>query len=112
MAVARGRAARSAFENNRAAAGGGGADGRNQARRCCAEILSQGAPVKGPAILLLHSLKRARNIVLALGLLLSLFQLLLILMARAYEVAGSFAQMAALMPPFMRELIGSSMASF
>lgn len=68
--------------------------------------------MKGPAILLLHSLKRARNIVLALGILLSLFQLFLILMARAYEVEGSFAQMAALMPPFMRDLIGSSMASF
>jgi ABC-2 type transport system permease protein len=68
--------------------------------------------MKGPTVLLLHSLKRARTVVLALGLLLSAFQILLIMMAGSFENSGSFAQLSTLIPPFVRDLIGPSMTSF
>jgi ABC-type transport system involved in multi-copper enzyme maturation permease subunit len=68
--------------------------------------------MKGAAILLLQTLKRSRWVLFALSVLLSLFQILLIYMARSYELAGSFSQMAQLIPPIFREMIGSALPSF
>jgi beta-exotoxin I transport system permease protein len=68
--------------------------------------------MRGPLSLLAHSLKRARTLLLAMGVLLGVFQVLLIVVARAIESSGSFEQMSAMMPPFVRELLGPSFASF
>jgi ABC-2 type transport system permease protein len=57
------------------------------------------------------SLKRARTLLLAMGLLLAAFQVLLVVIARSIEHAGEFEQMASLLPPFVRSLLGPSIAS-
>src|SRR5207247_8539470 len=61
----------------------------------------------GPA-LLAHSLGRVRTLVLVMGLLLAAFQVLLTLVAGSIQRSGSFAQVAALVPPFVRQLLGES----
>jgi ABC-2 type transport system permease protein len=63
-------------------------------------------------LLLAHSLKRARLLTLTAGLLLAAFQVILIVVARGLERSGSFAQLGDLLPPFVRELMGPSLASF
>src|SRR5216117_3565571 len=64
------------------------------------------------ALLLLGlSLKRARTLLLATGLLLGAFQVLLVLIARSIHRAGEFEQIASLLPPFARALLGPSLAS-
>ena len=65
----------------------------------------------GPLLLLALSLKRARTLLLATGLLLVVFQVLLVLIAGSFERAGEFEQLAALLPPFVRTLLGPSVAS-
>jgi ABC-2 type transport system permease protein len=65
----------------------------------------------GPALLLRLSLKRARVLLAATGLLLVLFQVLLVLIARSFERAGEFEQLASLLPPFVRTLLGPALAS-
>lgn len=67
--------------------------------------------MKGPLILLAHSLKRVRMLVLAMAALLVGFQVLLIVVARSIQTSGSFEQLGDLMPPFVREIIGPSFAS-
>ncbi len=62
--------------------------------------------------LLLHSLGRVRTLVLAIGLLLCLLQVILILVARSLDTGGQFAQLATLLPPFVRELLGPSVTAF
>jgi ABC-2 type transport system permease protein len=62
--------------------------------------------------LLGHSLWRLRTLVLTMALLLAGFQVVLIFVAGSLEGSGAFEQLAALLPPFARELLGSSMASF
>ena len=47
-----------------------------------------------------------------MGLLLAVFQLFLIVMARSIQRSGSFERMSALIPPFARELLGPSLTSF
>jgi ABC-2 type transport system permease protein len=47
-----------------------------------------------------------------MGLLLAGFQVVLILVAGSIQRSGGFEQLANLMPPFARELMGPSMASF
>ncbi len=65
------------------------------------------------AILLLgHTLKRGRLMVLATGALLAAFQLALIAVGRSFQNNGGFDQLGALIPPFARDLMGPSMASF
>src|SRR5207247_10396567 len=61
----------------------------------------------GPA-LLAHSLRRVRTLVIVMGLLLAAFQVLLTLVAGSIQRSGSFAQVAALAPPFVRQLMGAS----
>jgi ABC-2 type transport system permease protein len=66
-----------------------------------------------PALLLLgYSLKRMRTLLLAMGLVLGAFQILLVAVARSVERSGGFTQLAALIPPFARELLGPSIAMF
>jgi ABC-2 type transport system permease protein len=65
----------------------------------------------GPILLLALSLKRARTLLTATGLLLAAFQVLLVLIARSIERAGEFDQLASLLPPFARALLGPSVAS-
>ncbi len=62
--------------------------------------------------LLLHSLERVRTLVVVIGLLLCLLQVILILVARSLDTGGQFAQLATLLPPFLRELLGPSVTAF
>lgn len=68
--------------------------------------------MKGALRLLAHSLKRVRSLIGAIGLLLCGFQMVLILVARSIQNSGGFDQLSAMLPPFARELMGPSMASF
>ena len=67
--------------------------------------------MKGPLVLLAHSFKRVRTIVIAMGVLLVIFQVFLIIVARSIQRSNTFEQMGALMPPFVREMLGPSFAS-
>lgn len=68
--------------------------------------------MSGPAFLLLHSVKRTRTLVLTTGALLALFQVLLIFVARSIHNSGGFNQLAELLPPFVRQLMGPAFTSF
>lgn len=63
-------------------------------------------------LLVVHSLKRVRTLVLTTGLLLGAFQLILIFVAGSIQGSGGFEQLATLLPPFFRELLGPALASF
>ena len=63
-------------------------------------------------LLVVHSLKRVRTLVLTTGLLLGAFQLILIFVAGSIQGSGGFEQLATLLPPFVRELLGPAVASF
>ena len=65
----------------------------------------------GPVLLLALSLKRARTLLIALGFLLAALQVLLVLIACSIEHGGDFEQLASLLPPFVRALLGPSVAS-
>lgn len=65
----------------------------------------------GPLLLLSLSLKRARTLLIATGLLLAAFQVLLVLVARSIERTGDFEQLASMLPPFVRALLGPAVAS-
>lgn len=66
--------------------------------------------MKGPCLLLALSLKRARTLLIATGLLLAAFQVLLVLIARSIRPT-EFDQLASLLPPFVRAILGPSLAS-
>ena len=68
--------------------------------------------MRRPLTLLLHSLKRVRILVLAMGLVLAIFQVFLIVIARSVQRSNAFEQIGALIPPFVRELLGPSLAGF
>ncbi len=68
--------------------------------------------MKGALILLAHSFKRLRTLVLIMGTVLAVFQIFLILIARSIERSNTFDQMSALIPPFVRQLMGPSFTSF
>jgi len=68
--------------------------------------------MSGPIFLLGHSLRRARGLVLITGGLLAAFQIILISVARSIENSGGFKQLSDLLPPFVRQLMGPSFASF
>src|SRR5947199_8399715 len=63
----------------------------------------------GPILLLSLSLKRARTLLVATGLLLAAFQVLLVLIASSIH-PGTFEDLAALLPPFVRGLLGPAVA--
>lgn len=68
--------------------------------------------MNGPWLLLVHSLKRMRALLLAMAVLLGLFQFLLILIATALERSHAFASITQMLPPFAREFLGASAANF
>jgi ABC-2 type transport system permease protein len=65
-----------------------------------------------PLVLLVYSLRRVRTLVIAMAVVLGMFQVFLIVVAGSIQNAGSFEQMGELMPPFVRELLGPSFPSF
>jgi ABC-2 type transport system permease protein len=67
--------------------------------------------MSGPFLLLAHSLKRSRTLVLTMGTLLAGFQMILIVVARSIQSSGGFEELSALLPPFARELLGPSLTS-
>jgi ABC-2 type transport system permease protein len=67
--------------------------------------------MSAPLLLLSLSLKRARTLLIAMGSLLAAFQVLLVLIAGSIHRAGEFEQLASLLPPFARALLGPSLAS-
>src|SRR5438034_10502754 len=64
----------------------------------------------GPLLLLSLSLKRARTLLVATGLLLAAFQVLLVLIASSIH-PSRFDDLASLLPPFVRAIIGPALAS-
>jgi beta-exotoxin I transport system permease protein len=68
--------------------------------------------MRGPLILLAHSFRRVRTLVLVMGALLAIFQVFLIIVARSLQKSNAFAQLGSLIPPFMREMLGPSITSF
>ena len=68
--------------------------------------------MKAPLLLLAHSFKRIRTLVGTMGLILAVFQLFVVLIARSIQSTNGFEQMAALIPSFARDLLGPAMASF
>lgn len=58
--------------------------------------------------LIAHSLKRVRTLLVGMGVILSLFQLLLTVVGRTLDRSGAFDQLAALVPEFVRVLLGPS----
>jgi hypothetical protein len=65
----------------------------------------------GPIRLLALSLKRARPLLLGMGLLLTALQVLLVVIAGSIQRSGDFEQLASLLPPFMQKLLGPSLTS-
>jgi ABC-2 type transport system permease protein len=64
--------------------------------------------MRGALSLLLHSIRRVRVLVLALGVLLGAFQVLLTLVARSIQRSQSFENLSAMIPGFFRQLMGPS----
>src|SRR5215216_3496098 len=62
--------------------------------------------MRGMLHLLSHSLKRVRALVVVMGLLLAAFQVLLTLVARSLQNSNAFDQLSAIIPGFMRQLMG------
>ncbi|MBZ5676084.1 MAG: hypothetical protein LAP61_17725 [Acidobacteriia bacterium] len=64
------------------------------------------------ALLFAYSLKRVRTLAITTGLLLAALQLVLIFVAGSIQTSGGFNQLSALLPPFARQLLGPSVATF
>lgn len=67
--------------------------------------------MKAALTLVIYSLKRVRTLVVSMALLLAVFQIFLIVIAGSIERSGSFEQLSELMPPFVRQVLGSSFVS-
>jgi len=63
-------------------------------------------------ILVVYSLKRARTLVIAMAVLLAGFQVILVVVAGSIQRSGSFDQLTQMVPPFLRQMMGSSLMSF
>ncbi|MCU1337668.1 MAG: type transporter [Bryobacterales bacterium] len=68
--------------------------------------------MRSAALLLAYSLKRVRALTITTGLLLAALQLVLIFVAGSIQSSGGFDQLSALLPPFARQLLGPSAATF
>ena len=68
--------------------------------------------MSGPVLLLAHSLRRTRTLVLTIGILLGVFQVILVAVAGSIQASGGFETLGALLPPFVRELMGPAFVSF
>jgi ABC-2 type transport system permease protein len=66
--------------------------------------------MRRPLILLIQSLARVRTLVLAMALVLAAFQVILIVVAGSIQRSSSFQQLGDLIPPFVREVMGPSLA--
>lgn len=64
--------------------------------------------MRGALALLVHSIRRVRLLLLALGVLLGGFQVLLTLVARSIDRSRSFDNLTAMIPGFFRQLMGPS----
>jgi ABC-2 type transport system permease protein len=62
--------------------------------------------------LITQSLRRVRKFLLAAGVLLAGFQVVLILQANSIQTSNSFAQMGAMVPAFARDVLGPSFVAF
>lgn len=62
--------------------------------------------MRGMIRLLLHTVKRMSGLLLAMGLLLAGFQLLIVLVGSEIQSSGSFSQFVNLIPPFVRQMFG------
>ncbi len=81
------------------------------ARRRGSQILPRGGVMRGAFLLFRLSLKRVWMLLCATGLLLAGFQLLRVYIAASVHEAGEFGQIAALLPPSVRAILGPSLAS-
>ena len=68
--------------------------------------------MKSLLILARHSLGRIRILMAVMGALLGLFQVFLIIVANSIQRSDAFEQIGALIPPFIREMLGPSVTSF
>jgi ABC-2 type transport system permease protein len=68
--------------------------------------------VKSLFILMGQTLGRIRTLLLAMGFLLGVFQVFLIIVATSIQRSDAFDQIGALLPPFVREMLGPSVTSF
>jgi len=66
--------------------------------------------MRSAGLLLWHSLKRVRALLLSAALLLLAFQVVLILVAGSVHRANTFASMNSMIPAFAREMLGPSIA--
>jgi len=62
--------------------------------------------------LVIQLLRRVRKLLLTTGLLLTAFQIVLILQANSIQASNSFAKMGEMMPSFAREVLGPSFVMF
>ena len=65
-----------------------------------------------PLLLIIHSLRRVRNLVVVMGLILAVFQIFVVVIAKSIQKSNAFDQIGALVPAFARDLLGPAMASF
>jgi len=68
--------------------------------------------MRAPLLLLTHSLKRVRALLIGIGTLLVLFQVFIIVIANSIQESNTFSQMGALIPGFARDMLGPAMAGF
>jgi ABC-2 type transport system permease protein len=68
--------------------------------------------MKGPLMLIAHSLKRVRMLIMGMAVLLGAFQVLLVLAAGAFQRSNALEGMNDLLPPFAREFLGASATAF
>src|ERR1035438_6500099 len=62
--------------------------------------------------LIVQSLRRVRKFLLAAGVLLAGFQVVLILQANSIQTSNTFAQVGAMVPAFARDVLGPSFVAF
>ena len=68
--------------------------------------------MSGPFLLLAHSLKRIRTLVLTMSLLLAAFQLVMVAVGGSIYRSDGFQQFTAILPEFARQLMGPAFMSF
>ena len=61
--------------------------------------------MKGALVLLIHSLKRVRTLMITMSLLLGVFQVFLVVVATSIQRSQAFDQMSALVPSFVYFII-------
>lgn len=66
----------------------------------------------GTLTLLRHSLLRLRSLAVAMAVVLTLFQLLLVRVAHTLQASAGFGGLSAFVPPFMRQMAGEALVSF